>query len=95
MVFSPYCSSPFQVSSFSAGRLTDSILTMLSWVLRPGLGPLAWVLRPAFLCNGPWPHQLSQLTLSPVGHQFDVIPAAPSDPLVIAMGKKKCSLIIS
>lgn len=68
---------------------------MLSRVLRPGLGPLAWVLWPAFLCNGPWPHQLFQFTLSPVGHQFDVIPVAPSDPLVIAMGEKKSGLIIS
>lgn len=36
----------------------------------------------------------SQFTHYQLSHRFDIIPAAPSDPLVIAMGKK-CSLIIS
>lgn len=43
----------------------------------------------AFLCNGPCLHELSQLTRSQLGHQFDVIPAAPSDPLVTAIGGGK------
>lgn len=48
--------------------------------------PPVSMLRPASLCNGPWPHQLSQLSVSLLRQQFDVIPSAPSDP---AINKKK------
>lgn len=50
------------------------------------------MLRLALLCNGPWPHQLSQLSLSPLRHHFDVIPFAPSDPAIKPNGARSSAM---